>query len=77
MALPADATRRELLVLELEGPREQLEICLAQLGDLVTGALERADNGGNPRLQIYLAARDRSAAEAAVGVYCNTPLIAT
>ncbi|MCH7852190.1 MAG: hypothetical protein IIC41_05300, partial [Candidatus Marinimicrobia bacterium] len=45
MVLPADATRRELLVLELEGPREQLEICLAQLGDLVTGALEPpADN---------------------------------
>ena len=64
MALPDEATRRELLVLELEGPREELEICLAQLGELVTGALERADNGGNPRLQVYLAARDRSAAEA-------------
>ena len=64
MALPDEATRRELLVLELEGPREELEICLAQLGELVTGALERADTGGNPRLQVYLAARDRSAAEA-------------
>ena len=64
MALPDEATRRELLVLELEGPREELEICLAQLGELVTGALEQADNDGNPRLQVYLAARDRSAAEA-------------
>ncbi|MCH7529455.1 MAG: hypothetical protein IH972_07885, partial [Candidatus Marinimicrobia bacterium] len=57
MALPDEATRRELLVLELEGPREELEICLAQLGELVTGALEQADNDGNPPLQVYLAAR--------------------
>ncbi len=65
MALPAVATRRELLILELEGPGDELEICLAQLGDLVTGALEPpADNAGNPRLQVYLAARDRPAAEA-------------
>ncbi len=77
MSLPDEATRRELLVLELEGPREELEICLAQLGDLVAGALERADKGGNPRRQIYLPARDRSAAEAVVGTYCNTSLLAT
>ncbi|MCH8836849.1 MAG: 50S ribosomal protein L11 methyltransferase [Candidatus Marinimicrobia bacterium] len=63
MSLPDEATRRELLVLELEGPREELEICLAQLGELVTGALEQADNDGNPRLQVYLAARDRPVAE--------------
>ncbi len=65
MVVPAAATRRELLILELEGPREELEICLAQLGDLVTGALEPpAGNGGNPQLYVYLAARDRPAAEA-------------
>ncbi len=78
MTQPVVATRRELLILELEGPREELEICLAQLGDLVTGALEPpAGNGGNPQLQVYLAARDRPAAEAAVGAYCNTPLLTT
>lgn len=64
MAPPAVATRRELLIVELEGPREELEICLAQLGDLVTGVLEPpAGNDGNLRLQVYLAARDRPVAE--------------
>ncbi len=64
MALPAVAPRRELLILELEGPIDELQICLAQLGDLVTGVLEpQAGNTGSPRLQVYLAARDRPAAE--------------